>query len=262
MRRAQQAVTASRPYAEHIQNMLADLGQVTLKGGTVKHPLLEQRTENNIGIVLMTSDRGLAGAFNANAIRTTTRFIREHGDQNISLIPAGRKGRDYARRFGYNVTEEYTDLGDRPDESAILPAARTVIQRFSNRELDSVYLVYTEYISTISQKAQLVRLLPVEPPEADEGESRNRFDYTYEPDDEALLNALLPRYVEVRLYQALLESKASEFAARMVAMRNATDNANELVDRLTLTMNKVRQATITTEILEITGGAEALKQGR
>ncbi len=263
MRRAQQAVEASRPFAEHIRQMLSDLGRVALKGGGPRHPLLEDREVHNVAIVLITSDRGLAGAFNSNVIRTTVSFMRSEVSAPTKIIAVGRRGRDYMRRFGHEIVGELINIGDLPREDAILPAGRQVVEMFTKGEADQVYLAYNEYVSTLTNRPRLVRLIPVEPPEdtgADEG--KRPFDYIYEPSAEELLNALLPRYIEVQLYQALLESKASEHSSRMVTMRNATDNANELADDLNLAYNKLRQATITKEIIEIASGAEALRQAR
>jgi len=176
------------------------------------------------------------------------------------MITMGRKGRDYLVRYGRNVIADFSDLGDAPDLDAVTPVARLVTDRFTAGETDAVYLVYTEYISTLNQTPRLEQLLPIEPPtEEEEREAQRGPDYIYEPSPVLLLQALLPRYVEVRLYQALLESKASEHSSRMVAMRNATDAANDIVDDLSLTYNKARQAAITREIIEIASGAAALE---
>ena len=259
MRRAQEAVSASRPFSRKVRDVLANVGDSAPTGEGALHPLLERRPERTIELVLMTSDRGLAGGYNANVIRRATRFILDEAQSQPNIISVGRKGRDYMNRFGRNIIADYSDIGDRPQLDAVTPIARQVIDDFTSRRVDSVYLVYTEYISTINQQPRLIKLLPIEPPSQEEQEEADRGpDYIYEPDPVTLLQALLPRYVEIQLYQALLESKASEHSSRMVAMRNATDNANELVADLTLTANRLRQATITREIIEIASGAAAL----
>ena len=259
MRRAQEAVTASRPFSEKIREVLAGLGAAAPTGEGVLHPLLERRPERNVELVLMTSDRGLAGAFNANVIRRAVEFILNETAAPVGVITAGRKGRDYMIRYGRNVISDFSELGDRPQLDAVTPIAHTVTDDFTSGRVDTVYLAYTEYVSTLNQQPRLVKLLPIEPPSEDEQEQTTRaVDYIYEPDPVQLLQALLPRYIEVQLYQALLETKASEHSSRMVAMRNATENANELVQDLTLTYNKVRQAAITTEILEVASGAAAM----
>lgn len=260
MRRAQEAVEASRPFSEKIRQVLADIGNAGAGGEGVMHPLLERRDVRNAELVLMTSDRGLAGGLNANVIRLGSRYILDEAGVPVRVISVGRKGRDYMVRYGRNVVADYSDVGDRPDIGAISPVAHQVTEDFENGTVDAVYVAYTEYVSTISQRPRLVKVLPIEPPSEEEMDeaARTGVDYLFEPDPRQLLGALLPRYVEVQLYQALLESKASEFAARMIAMRNATDNANEIVQDLTLTYNKVRQANITREIIEVSSGAAAL----
>lgn len=261
MRRAQMAVESSRPFSEKIREVLAGLGEASPTGDGLAHPLLERREVQHVDVVLMTSDRGLAGAFNANILRLASNFVVKEAGSPVSVLAAGRKGRDYMARYGRDVIADFSDLGDQAQFESVTPIARTVIDRFTSGETDAVYLAYTEYISTLNQTSRLVKILPIESPEADEEqEARHRnVDYIYEPDPEQLLRALLPRYVEIQLYQALLESKASEHSARMIAMRNATDAANEIVDDLSLTANKVRQATITREMLEIASGAAALE---
>lgn len=259
MRRAQEAVESSRPFSERIRVVLAGLGDVAPAGEGPLHPLLERRDVRNIDLVLMTSDRGLAGGFNANILRLASNFVLNEAKAPVSILSAGRRGRDWAVRFGRNLTADFSELGDQPGLDAVTPISHTVIERFTTGQVDAVYLAYTEYVSTLNQQPRLLQLLPIQPPTAEEEREAARGpDYIYEPSPVQLLQALLPRYVEVQLYQTLLESKASEHSARMVAMRNATDNANEIVDDLGLTYNKLRQATITREIIEIAGGAAAL----
>lgn len=261
MRRAQEAVEASRPFSEKIRQVLAHVGNAAPTGEGVMHPLLERRPERNVDLVLMTSDRGLAGGFNANVIRLASSFILNESEAPVRVVAVGRKGRDYMVRYGRDVTSDFSDVGDQPQLDAVTPVARTIQDDFTSGEVDAVYLAYTEYVNTITQTPHLVKLLPIEPPSDEEMEEAARGpDYIYEPDPRQLLQALLPRYVEVQLYQSLLESKASEHSARMVAMRNATENANEIMQDLTLTYNKARQASITREIIEIAGGAAALER--
>lgn len=260
MRRAQESVEASRPFSEKIHQVLAGVGDAAPTGEGPLHPLLERRDVHNMDLILITSDRGLAGGFNANALRLASNFVIKEAGAPVNVITMGRKGRDYMVRYGRNVIADFSDVGDAPDLDAVTPVARLVTDRFTAGETDAVYLVYTEYISTLNQTPRLEQLLPIEPPtEEEEREARRGPDYIYEPSPVLLLQALLPRYVEVRLYQALLESKASEHSSRMVAMRNATDAANDIVDDLSLTYNKARQAAITREIIEIASGAAALE---
>lgn len=259
MRRAQEAVESSRPFSEKIRQVLAGLGNAAPMGEGPLHPLLERREERNVELVLISSDRGLAGGFNTNILRLSSNYILNEAQGPVRLITMGRKGRDYMARFGRDIVADFSDLGDQPEFDVVTPVAHSVIEDFSSGAVDAVYLAYTEYVSTVNQVPRLVKVLPIEPPtEEEEREAERGPDYIYEPDPRQLLQALLPRYVEVQLYQALLESKASEHSSRMVAMRNATDAANDIVDDLSLTYNKVRQATITREIIEIAGGAAAL----
>jgi len=260
MRRAQESVESSRPFSEKIRQVLAGVGDAAPTGEGPLHPLLERREVQNIDLILITSDRGLAGGFNANALRLASNFVLKDAGAPVNLLTLGRKGRDYMVRYGRNVIADFSELGDAPGLDAVTPVARTVTERFTAGETDAVYMVYTKYISTLNQTPRIEQLLPIEPPtEEEEREAQRGPDYIYEPSPVLLLQALLPRYVEIRLYQALLESKASEHSSRMVAMRNATDAANDIVDDLSLTYNKARQAAITREIIEIAGGAAALE---
>lgn len=251
MRRAQERDLAGRPYAEKIQQVLADL--VAQEVGTV-HPLLERREVKRIEIVHITPDRGLCGGLNANMNRSTANFMLSQVSPSV-LITVGRKGRDYMLRYGREVRAEFTGIGDRPGLLDTLPISRIVIDDYTNRFADVVYLAYTRFVSTMSQRPVMQQLLPVEPATR---EKPGEIEYIYEPNRRLVLAALLPRFVEMELYHAVLESIASEQSARMVAMRNATDNANELIGELTLVYNKARQESITKELLDITGGVEAL----
>lgn len=253
MRRAQERGLAGRPYSEKIQQVIADLAALP-QGEAPLHPLLQRRTVNKIAIVHITPDRGLCGGLNANLNRKTARFILEQ-EIAVTLITIGRKGRDFMRRYSREVRAEFTALGDRPSLLDTLPISRIIIDDYTNGLIDLVYLVYAQFISTMAQKPLVQQILPVEPAEIPRAQN---VDYIYEPGPGVVLDELLPRFVEMQVYHAILESIASEQSARMVAMRNATDNANEIIEELTLMYNKARQESITKELLDITGGAAAL----
>ena len=253
MKRAQERGLAGRPYTEKIQQVIADLA--ALSGDTgVLHPLLQRRPVTRSLMVYITPDRGLCGGLNANINRMAAGFILEQ-TAPVKLITVGRKGLDFMRRHRRDNLAEFTQLGDRPGFLETLPISRIIIDEYTSGNVDQVHLVYTRFISTMLQKPVIRQLLPVEPSSAPE--VRN-VDYIYEPDSDAVLNELLPRFVEMEVYHSILESIASEQSARMVAMRNATENAKELIGELTLLYNKARQESITTELLDIAGGAAAL----
>jgi F-type H+-transporting ATPase subunit gamma len=253
MRRTQERGLAGRPYSEKIHQVIADLAALPTEGGAL-HPLLQRRAVNKIAIVHITPDRGLCGGLNTGLNRRTASFILE---QNIpiTLIAVGRKGRDFMRRHGRNIRAEFAGLGDRPSLLDTTPVSRIIIDDYTNGVIDLVYLVYAQFISTMAQKPVMQQILPVEPAEIPQAQN---VDYIYEPGPGVVLGELLPRFVEMQVYHAILESIASEQSARMVAMRNATDNASELIEELTLMYNKARQESITKELLDITGGAAAL----
>jgi F-type H+-transporting ATPase subunit gamma len=251
MRRAQERDLAGRPYAEKIQQVLSDL--VAQEAGAL-HPLLDRREVKKIEIIHITPDRGLCGGLNSNMNRSTGNFIMAEASPSV-LITVGRKGRDYMMRYGREVRAEFTGIGDRPSILDTLPISRIVIDDYVNGFTDVVYLAYTKFITTMTQRPVLEQLLPVEPAKRDKP---GEIEYIYEPNRRLVLSALLPRFVDMEVYHAVLESIASEQSARMVAMRNATDNANDLIQDLTLSYNKARQEIITKELLDITGGAEAL----
>ena len=253
MRRAQEAGVAGRPYDEHIRQVISALAALPQAGAP--HPLLQSRPVNSIEIVHITPDRGLCGGLNANINRTTAGFLVEQ-TVPVNVVTVGRKGSEFMRRVGRDVRAEFTRLGDRPSLLDTLPISRIIIDDYSNGVADAVYLVYTRFVSTMTQTPVMERLLPVEPAELP---AMQNVEYIYEPSAEAVLGELLPRFVEMEVYHAILESIASEQSARMVAMRNATENANELIQDLTLMYNKARQESITTELLDISGGAAALK---
>jgi len=256
MRRAQERVLASRPYANRMREVLIDVA-AALPPGEVPHPLLQHHNNGKIGIVFISADRGLCGGFNANVIRRAIIFIQEQQDA-VTLITVGRKGRDFMVRCGYHLTAEFTGLGDAPRLADIIPIARTVIDDYTQGRLKRVYLIYTQFINTMTQRPMVQQLLPIEPERLEEQEP-GAADYIYEPSPQGVLAVLLPRFVEVQIYQAILESLASEHSARMVAMRNATDNAEELIDSLTLSYNKARQTAITKELVDITTSIQAMR---
>ena len=253
MRRAQRNTLATRPYAERMRDVMADLS--ARAGRTLAHPLLTQREDvRTVGLVLITPDRGLCGGLVSNINRMASRFIVERRDrgQEIQLVTIGRKGRDFALRTRMPLVAEVTGIGDAPALIDILPVASNVITGFVEGRFDEVQVIFTAFENTLVQRATMRWLLPME---AIEDTGGSNLDYTYEPDQQTVLNALLPRFVEVQLYAMILESIASEHSARMMAMRNATDNAKDLVRDLTLSMNKARQAAITKELAEIAAGS-------
>jgi F-type H+-transporting ATPase subunit gamma len=266
MRRAQDQVLATRPYSAKAWEVLVHLA--AQHGGTrLIHPLLAQRSPvTRTGIVLITSDRGLCGAYNSNIIRATLHFMQGLGHPS-SLITVGRRGRDFMVRHGGNVVAEFSNLPARPSLLDVTPIARAAIDDFRKQDYDEVYLAYTDFVNTINQKPTIRRLLPITPGPVESSVMRKYVsdvpthtagEYIYEPDPYTVLNTVLPRFTELQIYQAVLEALASEHSARMVAMRSATDNANELIDHLTLTYYRARQEAITKEMLDIAGGAEAL----
>lgn len=252
MRRAQERVLAARPYAEEITNVMAELMRRTPE---YRHPYLEVRPVRRRVLLLVTADRGLCGALNANNIRLALREINEAGCP-VAVVTIGRKGRDLMRRLRKDLIAEVSNIGDRPTMGSVLPAIRVAMRRYEDGAADQVDIVYARFLSVGRQEATVQRLLPVVPPRE---AGKVAADFLYEPEPRDVLDALLPRYVEAQVYRAVLENAASEQAARMVAMRNASDNAADLIEELTLTANKVRQATITTELMEIVGGAAALE---
>ena len=254
MRRAQERTLAARPYAEKIKQVLADLAAQTLVGEE-GHPLLVKRPVNKVAVVHITPDRGLCGGLVANVNRSAARFIMDKGVP-VSTTAIGRKGRDFMLRSGQQVRAEFINMSDKPSVSDILPVARIVVDDYIAGLVDEVYVSYTQFVNTVSQKPAMVKLLPIEPTVFEAGKNN---EYIYEPTPEAVMSELLPRFIEMSLYHALLEAIASEQSARMVAMRNATDNAHELIGELTLKYNKARQEMITKELLDIVGGVAALE---
>ncbi|MFQ5933334.1 MAG: ATP synthase F1 subunit gamma [Dehalococcoidia bacterium] len=255
MRRAQERVLAARPYAEKMREMLSHLASQSQDPDAV-HPLLQKRETNRIEILHITPDRGLCGGLVSNINRATSSFILQGDGVEASLVTVGKKGRDFMTRYGREVRAVFIDLGDRPGVLDVLPIARIVIDDYASGYADKVYLAYSRFVTTTNQEPVITQILPIEPVAAEEAVAAI---YIYEPDSVQVLGELLPRFVEMQIYHAVLEAIASEQSARMVAMRNATDNANEMIDELTLMFNKARQEAITTELLDITGGVAALE---
>jgi F-type H+-transporting ATPase subunit gamma len=254
LRRTQQQALAGRPYAEKIHNVISDLAiEPIVKGGIP--PLLQKRDVRKIYVVYMTTDRGLCGGLNTNLNRMVAQFILEQ-KVPVQFITVGRKGRAFARSTGLHIYAEFTGISDRATIRETLPISRLVIEDYSKGEADLVYLAYPRFVTTMLQRPTLEVLLPVEPATVPRGQIG---EYIYEPNAFSVLNELLPRFVEMQVYHAILELIASEQSSRMVAMRNASDSADDMIQTLTLTLNKVRQEMITKEICDITGGAEMLR---
>ncbi len=255
LRRAQERVLASRPYADLYSQMLADVAAAAGgAGGELNHPLLVVRPEQRVLLVLVTSDRGLAGAFNANLIKAAQGFLKDYAGKDLRLEAIGRKGRDFFARRNVPLAGEHLGIVEKArfaDASAI---AKKIVASYAAEEIDSVYVMYNEFKSVMTQKLTVKRLLPI----AVDGGGEAK-DYIYEQGADQLLGTMLPKYVETGVYQAMLESAASEHAARMTAMDAASSNAADVIDSLTLHLNRVRQAGITKEIIEIVSGAAALE---
>ncbi|MCE7986606.1 MAG: ATP synthase F1 subunit gamma [Caldilinea sp. CFX5] len=256
MRKAQNQVLATRPYAEQARNVLAYIARLS---GNETHPLLEQRPVKRVGVMLVTADRGLAGGFNMNVIKKAATLMREKrkAGAEVQVVTVGKKGRDWMLRYDPVIRAEFSKLPDSPKSQDIAPIARVLLDDYMQGHFDEVYVVYTDFVNTIKQEPVARKLLPVErPTEAATGMAP---EYIFEPNPEVVLGQVLMGFTEVQILQALYESLASEHSARMVAMRNATDAANELIGSLTLTYNKARQENITTELMDIIGGSAAVK---
>jgi F-type H+-transporting ATPase subunit gamma len=253
-------VEATRPYAQRARELLASVA--SLAGGETRHPLLTFRAEVRAAdVILISSDRGLAGAFNSNVARAAFNFGRDYG-KPVRYITIGKKGREFIYRRGGHIVAEFSGMPSRPTLLDTTPATRAAIDDFLSGAVDEVYLVYTEFISATQQRPVIKRLLPLVAEELLPESKRNgpRPAYEFEPDPAEILNTLLPRLTEMQVYQAVLESIASFYAAQRIAMRNATDNASDLIMAYTLSYNKARQAAITNELLDIASGAEALRR--
>ena len=257
LRRAQEAAVQARPYAEKMTELLKN---VAARVANDAHPLLTPREEKKVQLVLFTSDRGLCGGYNTNMIRAAEAFIRQQaGDRQIELTLVGRKGGDHFRRRGAKIADRYIDILYKPADELAGAIAQKLISRFVSGEVDAVYILYSRFRSALSQVPTLEKLLPVALAESTEVQAQQQTEYLYEPGVEQLLASLLPRIAGVAVQRALLEATASEHGARMTAMESASGNASKMIGSLTLQMNRARQASITRELLEIVGTAEALK---
>lgn len=257
LRRAQERILAARPYAGKMAELLGNLVSSGPAGDGAPHPLLIQREGPRRQIVIITADRGLAGAFNSNIIRRAVEFIRQSNAPDVTLVVVGRKGRDFFRRRGYAIKHEMLGFWDKLAYSHASELADSFMRRYLEGDVDEVHLLYNEFRSVTVQRPMRAQLLPV--PRAD-GEGEAAVDYIYEPAPEAILDDLLPRHVRTQVFRALMESLAGEYGARMTAMEAATKNAKEMIGVLTIQYNKARQEKITKELLDIVGGAEALKR--
>jgi F-type H+-transporting ATPase subunit gamma len=261
--KAQQRVAAARPYSEQITEVIRNLAST---GAGKDHPLLRPRDEiSTVGFVVVTADRGLAGAYNSSVIRTAERAVQQERarGRSYSLVLAGRKAESYFRFRGYQIDHAASGFSEQPTYDDAKAVADAVIERYEEGDVDQVRLVFTRFLSVGSQRVVDRRLLPLETEALVESRSEGpQADYEYEPEPEEILERLVPRYVEARVFSAMLEAAASEHAARQRAMKSATDNADDLIKNLSVVANKLRQASITTEIMEIVGGAEALRHAR
>jgi F-type H+-transporting ATPase subunit gamma len=263
LRRAQEAVGAARPYAEKIREVLQSLERGGASSG-VQHPLLRKNEGEvqNVGVILITGDRGLCGAYNSNVLRRAQQIVQPYGTGRTQMVCIGKKGATFFRRRGYSVVAEHSVPATGLSFSEAQTLARTARELFEQGQIDALYLVYTQFASAMTQRPQTLQILPIQP--AAEGSAASpssgpQADYIFEPSPEEILGSLLPRYVDTQVYQAVVESIASEHGARMTSMSSATDNAGKMITGLTLSLNRARQASITREIAEIVGGAEALK---
>ncbi len=254
LRRAQQRVLASRPYAERLQAVIADLAALNLDPEqAAAFPLLQQREVRHSAVILITPDRGLTGALNSNIIRRASRYVLGEAGVPVEVIAAGKKGRDFMVRTRQNIVAEFVGLGDNVGLVDVRPIAEVALQDFVSGKVDAVHVVFPRFVNTLVQMPEIRQVLPIVRP----AEVGAYTDYIFEPSPTTVLQSLLPRFVEIQIYQAILESIASEHSARMVAMRNASQNARDLVSDLTLSLNKARQAQITGEVAEISAGANA-----
>jgi F-type H+-transporting ATPase subunit gamma len=259
LRRAQEAALAARPYAVELLRVLRS---TMARIESPQHPLLAKRPEERILFIVLAGERGLAGAFNSNILRKASEFIRSKHGKKIVTIPVGKKSRDSLRKAGFEFAAEYVNVLARVDYKVAREIAALVTELYSQDKIDAVYTAFSEFRNVVSADLTVEKLLPVEPMEGKEGEKapETQIDYIYEQPEQQILDRLLPRYVETQVLRALLESSAAEHAARMTAMEAATNNAGEVIEDLTLHMNKVRQAAITKEIIEIVSGAQNASQ--
>jgi len=255
LRKAQAAVQATRPYAD---KMIEVLQTVSERATEYKHPFLVRREGKRAVMILVTTDKGLAGAVNVNNIRAATRYMQENYPDHPRYVTLGRKGRDFLLRYRRDVVAEVSSIPDRPTQAQVLPAVTVALEEYTKGNADAVLLCYAKWVSTLRQVPTVSVLIPAEIPKREQERTGPTADYIYEPDPESVLDGLLPRYVETQVFQAVLENKASEYSAKMIAMQNATNAAGDLINALTLFANKVRQEGITTELIDIVSGAQAV----
>lgn len=260
MRRAQERALAARPYAERMRAVLSHLsGAAGSAAADELPPLLQEREVVHFAFLHITADRGLAGGLNSNMNRAGAALALERQPEveRVSVLPIGRKGRDFFRRAGFPLLADFESVGDFPDMSQILPIARVIINHYTEGEIDQVYIGYQQFVTAAVQRPTIRQILPVVAPD---GAEALPHDFIFEPSPQELLETLLPRYVEMQIFEAILEAQASEQSARMVAMHQATDAADDMVSDLTLSYNKARQEAVTSELLDIVGGTAALEQ--
>ena len=260
LRRAQERIVSARPYAVKMAELLSSLVR---RAEGEAHPLLVRRPAARKRLVIITADKGLCGAFNSNILRASLAFLREQGETRVTLVVVGKKARDFYRRRQYEIKSEMLGFFDRLAYSHAQELAGGLMQEYLSGEVDEVHLIYNEFRSVAVQRVKREQLLPIESAESAEGQGGAEIaagDYIYEPSPEAILAALLPRHVTTQVYRALMESVAGEYGARMTAMEAATKNAKEMISVLSIQYNKARQERITKELLDIVGGAEALRQ--
>jgi len=255
LRRAEQRLRSARPYAGKIQELMQSLAPSLPR---IDHPLLAHRESQRVAVVLITSDKGLCGAFNANIIHKANRFLEENRDKEVTLFIVGKKGHDFFTRRSFSIEFYLPQMSRDISPQEVKQISRSFVQGFESARYDEVYLFYTEFRTAMTTIPTMVRLLPVQSPQTEAAQGQSE-EPTFEPSAEAIMNELLPRYIEAQVYKGLIESSASEHGSRMVSMKNATDNAEEMIRSLTRTYNKARQAAITKEIIEVTTASEALK---
>jgi F-type H+-transporting ATPase subunit gamma len=254
LRRAQADILSTRPYAEEMLEMLRSLVRRVKEED---HPLLRKSKDENIELVIITGDKGLCGSFNTSIIKKSEDFLEHRGDKNLYLNLVGKKGRDFFKKRKFLIRNEFIDIFRKLNYNDAKRIADQMMDEFIKRELDAVYLVYNEFKSVLQQRVVVERLLPIS--DLDDGSELPEVEYIFEPDEKTILETLLPLHIRMQVWRALLESNAAEQAARMNAMENATENSQEMIEMLTLTMNKLRQQTITNQLIEVVSGADALK---
>lgn len=255
MRKAQERMRASRPYAEKMRNVIAHLSQAHAE---IKHPYMIKREIKRVGYIVVTSDRGLCGGLNANLFKSTIKDMKAHHDKGVEIdvVPVGRKAVDFFKRQNANIVAEASQLGDTPHINELVGSIKVMLDAFTEGKIDALYLVSNTFVNTMTQQPTVLQMLPVSG--SSDEKLKHHWDYLYEPDSKAVLDGLLMRFIESQVYQGVVENIACEMSARMIAMKSATDNANDIISELETVYNKARQAAITQEISEIVAGASAV----